>query len=160
MPICSDIHELKKLLRPGQTVLGIDNGSVAVGIAVSDPGLLVASPLAVLGRKGFTGLAADISRIARERNAGAIIIGLPLAMDGHEGPATQAARALAHNLLKKGGLPVSDMPIAFWDERFSTVAVERMLIDDDMTRRRRESVIDKAAAAYMLQGALDAMRKD
>ncbi len=158
MAICNHIRELPALLRAGQTLLGIDNGSVAVGVAVADPSLTVASPLAVLERQGFEKLAADIARLAKERNAGGLVIGLPLELDGGEGRATQSARALARNLLKNGGLPIPDMPIAFWDERFSTAAVERMMISGDMTRRRREKTIDKSAAAYMLQGALDAMK--
>lgn len=100
---------------------------------------------------------AILVKIINERNIGALIIGLPKNMDGTEGPAAQSARTFASNLLRFGKLPEKDMPISFWDERFSTAAVTRFMIKDDMSRKRRDATIDKAAAAYILQGALDAL---
>lgn len=158
MPICT-LLELPALLKKGSCLLGLDPGSVVIGIAVSDPGLSIASPLLGLTRKKkFADDAAAIAAIIRERNVGGIIIGLPKNMDGSEGPSAQSARALARNLTERGGLPNPDMPIVFWDERLSSAAVERFLIDSDMSRKRRDAVIDKAAAAYILQGALDALK--
>lgn len=154
MAICN-VSDIPALLKPGQCVLGLDPGSVAIGVAVSDPGLRVASPLTAILRKKFTEDAGALARLVGERNAGALVIGLPKNMDGSEGAAAQSARAFARNLLKPGVLPVEAMPAAFWDERLSSAAVERFLVSDDMTRKRRDAVIDKAAAAYILQGALD-----
>ena len=156
MPLC-DLHHLPSLLKTGQCLLGLDLGSVVIGIAISDPSLRVASPLSGLARTKFTADAAALGKIIRERNIGGLVLGLPLGMDGKESPATQTARTFASNLLRQGKLPVPDIPIAFWDERFSTAAVTRFMIEDDMTRRRRDAVVDKAAAAYILQGALDAL---
>lgn len=158
MPICN-LPELPARLQKGQCLLGLDPGSAAIGVAVSDPGLAVASPLAVITRKKFSEDAAALAIIVKERAIGALVIGLPKNMDGSEGASAQSARAFARNLLKPGILPVDDMPIAFWDERLSTAAVERSLIEDDMSRKRRDAVIDKAAAAYILQGALDFLKR-
>ncbi|MBV8059972.1 MAG: Holliday junction resolvase RuvX [Alphaproteobacteria bacterium] len=145
-------------LPPARPLLGLDPGSVVIGVAVSDPMRRVASPLVSLNRaKKFADDAAAIVKIIRERQVGGLVIGLPKNMDGSEGPAAQSARAFARNLVERGGLPDPAIPILFWDERFSSAAVERMLIADDMTRKRRDAVIDKAAAAYILQGALDAL---
>lgn len=157
MPVC-DLHDLPSLLKKGSCLLGLDPGSVVIGVAVSDPGLMVASPLTGITRKKkFTDDAAAINAIIRERHAGGLVIGLPKNMDGSEGPAAQSARALARNLVEKGGIDTT-LPIVFWDERFSSAAVERFMIGEDMSRKRRDEVIDKTAAAYMLQGALDALR--
>jgi putative Holliday junction resolvase len=158
MPVCS-LAELPALLKKGSCLLGIDPGSVVIGVAVSDPGLAVASPLVGLQRKKkFADDAAAIAALIRERNVGGMVIGLPKNMDGSEGPAAQAARALARNLIERGGLPDPALPVVFWDERLSSAAVERFLIEGDMSRKRRDAVIDKAAAAYILQGALDALK--
>ena len=158
MPVCT-LAELLPLLRKGSCLLGIDPGSVVIGVAVSDPGLTVASPLVGLQRKKrFAEDAAAIVAIIRERNIGGLIVGLPKNMDGTEGPSAQSARAFARNLTEKGSLPDPALPIVFWDERMSSAAVERFLIADDMSRKRRDAVIDKAAAAYILQGALDALK--
>jgi len=138
--------------------MGIDNGSVAIGVAVSDPGFVIASPVATITRKRFTDDAAAIVKIICERNVGGIVIGLPKNMDGSEGASAQSARALARNLIERGDMPDPLLPFLFWDERLSTSAVERFLLEDDMSRKRRNAVIDKAAAAYILQGALDALR--
>ncbi len=139
--------------------MGLDPGSVVIGVAVSDPGFIVASPLTGLNcAKKFADDAVALVKIIRDRNIGGIIIGLPKNMDGSEGPSAQSARALARNLIERGNLPDPDMPITFWDERLSTAAVERFMIEGDMSRKRRDATIDKAAAAYILQGALDALK--
>ena len=156
MTICN-LSDLPALLKPGQCLLGLDPGSTVIGVAISDPGLKVASPLTGLQRGKFAADATALVKIITDRSIGGLIIGLPKNMDGTEGPAAQSARTFASNLLRQGNLPVTDMPIVFWDERFSTAAVERFMIADDMSRKRREEVIDKAAAAYILQGALDAI---
>ena len=157
MPVCN-LSELPALMKKGQCLLGIDPGSVAIGVAISDPGFSVASPLATITRKKFTDDAAALAAIIRTRNIGGLIIGLPKNMDGSEGASAQSARALARNLLERGNLPDANMPICFWDERLSSAAIERFMVSDDMSRKRRDAVIDKAAAAYILQGALDGMQ--
>jgi putative Holliday junction resolvase len=157
MPVC-ELKELPSLLKKGSCLLGLDPGSVVIGVAVCDPGLTVASPLVGLTRKKFAEDAAALAAIIRERNIGGMIVGLPKNMDGSEGPAAQSARALVRNLVEKGNLPDPNLPIVFWDERMSSAAVERFLIEDDMSRKRRDAVIDKAAAAYILQGALDGLK--
>jgi putative holliday junction resolvase len=156
MQTIRNISELPALLRKNACLLGLDYGSKVIGVAVSDPSLSVASPLTSVERTKFTADAAAIAAIVAERNIGGFVVGLPKNMDGSEGPSAQAARAFVRNLSEKGKLP--DMPVVFWDERFSTAAVERFLVEDDMSRKRRDSVVDKMAAAYILQGALDAIR--
>jgi putative Holliday junction resolvase len=155
-----NLSELPALMRKNECLLGLDYGSKVIGVAVSDPGLSVASPLASIEHKKFSITAATIAAIVAERNIGALVVGLPKNMDGSEGKTAQAARAFARNLSQKGILPVPDIPIAFWDERLSTAAIERFLISDDMSRKRRDEVVDKMAAAYILQGALDAIRNE
>jgi putative Holliday junction resolvase len=157
--ILRNLSDLPALLCKNQCLLGLDYGKKIIGVAVSDPGLKVASPLASIARKKFSADAAALAAIVVERNIGGFVVGLPKNMDGSEGPTAQAARAFMRNLAQKGALPDSDIPVVFWDERFSTAVVERFLISDDMTRKRRKAVVDKAAAAYILQGALDALRK-
>jgi putative Holliday junction resolvase len=155
--IIRPLSELPGLLQKNQCLLGLDYGSKVIGVAVSDPGLRVASPIASITRKKFPVDAEAIAAIIAERNVGGLVVGLPKNMDGTEGPTAQAARAFVRNLSQKGNLPNPDMPVVFWDERLSTAAVERFLIADDMSRKRRDEVVDKAAAAYILQGALDAL---
>lgn len=134
-------------------MLGLDVGSKTVGLALSDPTLTVATPLHTLRRTKFSRDAKLLRGIAEEHEVGGLVIGLPVSMDGTEGPRCQSVRQFALNLLQ-----VVDLPVAFWDERLSTAAVQRMLIDEaDMSRRRRSEVVDKVAAAYILQGALDAI---
>ena len=145
--------ELKEILLPGQRLLGLDVGTKTIGIAISDATLTVASPLETLRRQGLAVDAAILKRLIDTRNVGALVIGLPVQMDGREGPRCQSVRQFAANLLGK-----FDIPIAFWDERLSTSAVERTLIEADVSRRRRADVVDKMAAAYILQGALERMR--
>jgi len=172
MAVCN-LSELPKLLKKGACLLGLDPGSTVIGVAISDPGLRVASPLTQIARKKFAGDAAALLRIIAERNVGGLVIGLPKNMDGSEGPSAQAAKAFARNLERflnernanlenvhprAGGDPfLQSIPIAFWDERLSSSAVERFMVEDDMSRKRRDAVIDKAAAAYILQGALDSL---
>ena len=123
----------------------------ANGVAVSDPGRTIASPVTVVRRTKFTADADVLVDLVRSHQAGGVIIGLPVNMDGSEGPRCQSTRQFAANLLGR-----IELAVAFWDERLSTMAVERFLIDEaDMSRRRRKQVVDKMAAAYILQGALD-----
>jgi putative Holliday junction resolvase len=131
-------------------LLGIDLGTKTIGLALSDVGRCIASPLETLPRTKFTPDAQKIRARVREFGVGAVVLGLPLNMDGSEGPRAQATRAFGRNLG-----PVVDVPILFWDERLSTMAVERTLIAADASRRRRAVLIDKLAAAYILQGFLD-----
>ena len=155
MATAGDIHELPALLRPGERLLGLDLGEKTIGLALSDSGLKVASPLATLRRGKLKADAAALARICAERGVGALVLGLPVNMDGSEGPRCQSVRQFAANL---AGLAGFALPVAFWDERLSTAAVERFLAGEaDMSRRRRAQVVDKMAAAYILQGALDAL---
>ena len=127
-------------------------GEKTIGLALSDPGLSVASPVSTIKRTKFTADANALLKLAAERGVGGLVIGLPLNMDGSEGPRCQSVRQFAANLLK-----LKDLPILFWDERMSTMAVERAMIDHDVTRAKRDKSIDQAAAAFILQGALDAL---
>ena len=150
------LAELPARLAAGARLLCLDLGEKTIGLAISDRGLKVASPLETLRRTKFTQDAAALAKICAERGVGGLVLGLPVNMDGSEGPRCQSARQFARNLEESGGL---DLPAAFWDERLSTAAVERLLVDEaDMSRRRRAQVVDKMAAAYILQGALDALR--
>ena len=156
MHVCN-LSGLSALRQPGQCLLGLDPGSTVIGVAISDPDWRVASPLTGIVRTKFAADAAALGKIIHERNVGGLIIGLPKNMDGSEGPSAQSARSFAANLLRKEILPQPDMPIVFWDERLSTAAVTRFMLADDMSRKRRDANVDKAAAAYILQGALDAL---
>lgn len=158
MAVCN-LSDLLSFLGTGQCLLGLDYGSVVLGVAISDPSRRVASPLTGLMRVKFTTDAAQLVKIIKERNIGGLIIGLPKNMDGTEGPIAQSARTFASNLLKKGDLPSPDMPIVFWDERMSSAAISRFMIGEDMTRKKRLAKVDQAAAAYILQGALDALQR-
>ena len=141
----------------GVRLLGLDIGEKTIGLAVSDSGQSVASPLETIRRSKFAKDMERLKEIIAERKVGALVLGLPINMDGSEGPRCQSVRQFARNL---GSLAGIALPLAFWDERLSTRAVERFLIDEqDMTRMRRAEVIDKLAAAYILQGALDARRR-
>jgi len=144
---------LRPALPPGTRLLGLDVGEKTIGLAVSDPGLAVASPLLTLRRSKFTADAERLARLVAERRIGGLVVGLPVAMDGSEGPRCQSVRQFAANLLA-----VFDLPLAFWDERFSTIGAERPLREAEMSHRRRAAVIDKMAAAYILQGALDRLK--
>jgi putative Holliday junction resolvase len=149
-----DLLQLPEAAPKGAPVMGLDLGEKTIGVAVSDAGWIIASPLALIRRAKFTADAEQLFAHMASRGAAAIVIGLPVNMDGTEGPRCQSARAFARNLLR-----LKDVPIAFWDERLSSVAVNRMLIDEaDASRARRAEVVDKAAAAWILQGALDRLR--
>ena len=149
------LDDLKRHLATGERLLGLDLGSKTIGLALSDPGLTVASPIDTIRRRRFREDAADLIRLIEARGVGGLVIGLPVNMDGTEGPRCQSARQFAANLLAR-----IDIPIAFWDERLSTAAVERLLVREaDMSRKRRGEVVDKMAAAYILQGALDALAR-
>ena len=155
------IHTLPELaarLGKGQRLLGLDVGTKTIGLAVADPGLIVASPIGTLRRTKFAQDARELARTIRDYGIGGLVIGLPLNMDGSEGPRAESTRAFAKNLMERADLLGWDAEIAFWDERLSTSAVERFMIGEaDMTRKRRDEVVDKMAAAYILQGALDAL---
>jgi len=148
------LMNLKSSLAPGDRLLGVDAGRKSIGLAICDSNLRVASPLTTIRRAKFAADAAAIGRIIAERRIGGLIIGLPVSMDGREGPRSQSVRQFAQNLLG-----VVDLPIAFWDERFSTIGAERPLRDAEMSHRRRAQVVDKLAAAYILQGALDRLSR-
>ena len=149
--------DLRALLRPGQRLLGLDLGTKTIGMALSDPGLMVASPIGTIRRTKFGADAVELAKIVQEREAGALVIGLPLALDGGDSPAVRRVREFSRLLLGRTDIFGAEPEIAFWDERFSTSAVERFMIEADMTRKRRAEVVDKMAAAYILQGALDAL---
>jgi putative Holliday junction resolvase len=134
---------------PGR-LLGLDLGTKTIGIAVSDVTRQIATPLRTIQRTKFTVDAGDLVKLAETEKALAFVLGLPINMDGTEGPRCQSTRAFARNLEK-----LTPVPILFWDERLSTAAVQRMLIAYDRSRAKRAEVVDKLAAAYILQGALD-----
>jgi putative Holliday junction resolvase len=149
-----ELTELPALLAKGAPVVGLDLGEKTIGVAVSDTSLMIASPLALIRRARFTLDAEALFKLMDSRGAAGVVIGLPVNMDGTEGPRCQSSRAFGRNLLRLRALP-----IAFWDERLSSEAVNRMLISEaDTTRARRAEVVDKAAAAWILQGALDRLR--
>ncbi len=133
--------------------MGVDLGEKTIGLALSDTGLSVASPLETLKRGKFSADARKLTELMTRHGAGGLVIGLPLNMDGSEGPSAQSARAFARNFAAHCGAPLT-----FWDERLSTAAVTRTLLEADSSRRRRAEVVDKMAAAYILQGALDRLR--
>ncbi|HTK79004.1 MAG TPA: Holliday junction resolvase RuvX [Rhizomicrobium sp.] len=147
------LRELKPLGPAGRRLLGLDLGEKTIGLALSDRLLTVATPYETLKRGKFTADAEKIAAIAAREGAGGLIIGLPLNMDGSEGPSAQSARAFARNFAAR-----SELPVVLWDERLSTAAVERDMIAADVSRERRAAAVDKIAAAYILQGALEALR--
>ena len=147
------IERIKETLAPEQRLLGLDVGARTIGLALSDVSLTVATPMETIRRGKFAEDAGRLRTIIAAEDVGGLVIGLPVSMDGTEGPRCQSVRQFAENLLEH-----VDLPMAFRDERLSTKAVERVLIQEaDMTRKRRAEVIDKMAAAYILQGALDAI---
>ena len=139
---------------PRGALIGLDLGSKTIGVAVSDPDRRLAAGVATIARTNFTVDAKALLALATERAATGFVLGLPINMDGSEGPRAQSTRAFARNFAK-----LTDLPIALWDERLSTAAVERNLIAADMSRKRRAAVIDQHAAAFILQGALDRLAK-
>jgi putative Holliday junction resolvase len=151
MPVL-DLIALPDALPAYSPLVGLDLGEKTIGVAVSDTTRLIASPMALIRKTKFTEDAAALFKLMNDRGALGLVIGLPVNMDGTEGPRCQSSRAFARNLLRLRG----DLAIAFWDERLSSAAVNRMLIGEaDVTRARRAELVDKAAAAYILQGALD-----
>ena len=153
MPILS-MQELRARLERGQRLMGIDPGSRTIGLALSDVGVTLASPYGTLKRGRLRDNAAEIVAIARREEVGGLVVGLPLSMDGSVGPAAQAARDWALALSEATALPA-----ALWDERLSTAQANRFLIGEaDLSRRKQAAVVDRMAAALMLQGAIDASR--
>jgi putative Holliday junction resolvase len=154
MPVL-DLIDLPAALPAMTPLMGLDLGEKTVGVAVSDVTRTIASPLELIRKVKFTPDAERLFALMDGRGAKGIVIGLPVNMDGTEGPRCQSSRAFARNLLRLR----EDIAIAFWDERLSSAAVNRMLIDEaDVTRARRADLVDKAAAAWILQGALDRLR--
>jgi putative Holliday junction resolvase len=153
MPVL-DIAEFAAAIPDYKPVVGLDPGEKTIGVAVSDVTLTVASPLALIRKTKFSDDAATLFQLMDGRKAAGIVIGLPMNMDGTEGVRCQSNRAFGRNLLRLK----PELPITFWDERLSTAAVTRVLIDEhDVNRKRRGEVVDKMAAAYILQGAIDAL---
>jgi putative Holliday junction resolvase len=148
-----DIEALHASLAPGARLLGFDLGEKTIGLALSDTLRSIATPMETLARGKFSNDAAKIEKIIAEQNVGGLVVGLPLNMDGTDGPSAQSARAFARNFAAR-----SAIPIVLQDERLSTAAVTRTLIDADASRKRRSEVVDKMAAAYILQGTLDRLR--
>ncbi|CAD0185187.1 Putative Holliday junction resolvase [Ruegeria sp. THAF57] len=140
-------------LPPMTALMGLDLGEKTIGVAVSDRMRGVASPLETVRRKKFTLDSARLLELIADREIGGLLLGLPKNMDGSEGPRCQSTRAFARNMAR-----LTDIPIGFWDERLSTVAAEKALLEADTTRKRRGQVIDHVAAGYILQGALDRLR--
>ena len=150
MPVLDAFDEFAAMVKPHAAVAGLDLGEKTIGVAVSDRMQSIATPLSTIRRKKFGLDAAALLEIAAAREIGGLVLGLPRNMDGSEGPRCQSTRAFARNLST-----LTDLPIGFWDERLSTVAAERALLQADMSRRRRAEVIDHVAAGVILQGALD-----
>ena len=148
--ICEEPQDFAAALPPMTAVAGLDFGEKTIGVAVSDRFLSVATPLSTIRRRKFGLDAEALLKIVAEREIGGLVLGLPRNMDGTEGPRCQSTRAFARNLSR-----LTDIPITFWDERLSTVAAERALLEADTTRKRRSEVIDHVAAGYILQGLLD-----
>ena len=147
-----DLADLRMSLTPGARLMGLDLGEKTIGIALSDTLLTVASPLMTRKRTRFTEDFASLAVLLNEHRAGGLVVGLPLNMNGTEGPSAQSARAFARNFVAR-----SDLPVLLRDERLSTAAVTRTLLAADASRKRRAELVDKLAAAWLLQGVLDAM---
>ncbi len=144
------IEVLAARLKPGARLLGLDLGTKTIGLALSDVNRGIATPMKTIRRTKFTKDADDLLEICRAQNVGGLVIGLPVNMNGSEGPRAQATRAFARNLRN-----LTDLPVAFWDERLSTAAAERAMVEADLSRAKRAEKIDAAAAGIILQGALD-----
>ncbi len=154
MPVLS-LTDAIAVLPPRGALIGLDLGSKTIGVAASDPERRVAAPVETISRQRFNLDAQRILDLAAERRATGLVLGLPINMDGSEGPRAQATRAFARNLAR-----LTELPVALWDERLSTAAVERALIAADASRAKRKKVIDQHAAAYILQGALDRLANE
>ena len=150
--ILTDVESFLAALPPNRAIAGLDLGTVTIGVAISDLRRQVATPVEVIRREKFTLDATRLLALLSARGAFGIVLGLPLNMDGSSGPRVQSTEAFARNLEK-----LTDLPICYWDERLSTEAAERALLEADTSRKRRKEVIDQVAAGYILQGALDRM---
>ena len=144
------VEDLAGRIEVSQRLIGLDLGTKTIGMALSDPGLMIATPLRTIKRTKFSKDAAELLDLCERENVGAIVLGLPINMNATEGPRAQATRAFARNLQK-----LTDLPIALWDERWSTAAAERAMIEADLSRAKRAEKIDAAAAGFILQGVLD-----
>ena len=149
---CDNPAELRRAVPAGRRVMGLDVGTKTIGLALSDTRLIIASPLETIRRRRFRDDVAVLFALIERHDVGGLVIGLPLSLAGTDSPRTQSVRQFARNLLA-----MRDLPVAFWDERLSTAAVTREMIAHDMTRKRRAAIVDRVAAAYILQGFLDAM---
>lgn len=145
-----EIDELSGLLAPDKRLIGLDLGEKTIGMALSDVKRTIASPFETIARTKFKMDSEKLLALVAKFDVGGLVVGLPRNMDGSEGPSAQSARAFVRNLT-----PLTDIAVCFWDERLSTAAAERTLIEADTSRKRRDVLIDKVAAAYILQGALD-----
>ena len=154
MPVLS-LADAAAVLPPRGVLMGLDLGTKTIGVAACDPDRRVAAPVETISRMRFKLDSARILELAAERRAAGLVLGLPINMDGSEGPRAQSTRAFARNLAR-----LTELPIALWDERWSTAAVERALIAADASRAKRKAVIDQHAAAYILQGALDRLSRE
>ncbi len=150
--LLADPRELRDAVPHGSRLLGLDVGTKTIGTALSDTRLVIASPLETIRRRRFRDDVAALFALADRHGVGGLVIGLPLTLLGGDGPRTQSVRQFVRNLLA-----VRDLPMAFWDERLSTAAVTREMIAADLTRKRRAEIVDRVAAAYILQGCLDAI---
>jgi len=148
------LSELKPLLPRMGRILGLDLGTKTIGLALSDLSYTVATPALTIARKKFTQDVTELLQVLDKQEVFALVLGLPISMDGTEGPRCQSTRQFAANLLK-----LREIPIVYWDERLSTAAVTRTLLEADTSRKRRAEVVDKMAAAYILQGALDSLSR-
>ena len=148
--ILTEIADFAASLPQGRAICGLDLGDKTIGVAISDLRRMIATPTDIIRRTKFTEDATRLLALLTERAVAGILLGLPLNMDGSEGPRVQSTRAFARNLTR-----LTDLPIFYWDERLSTVAATRALLEADTSRKRRKEVIDQVAAGYILQGALD-----
>ncbi len=148
--ILATAHELSALLKPNMRLMGLDVGEKTIGIALSDVSRMIASPLETIERKTFTKDMERLAQLLDMHRVGGVIIGYPINMNGTEGPRCQSIRQFARNVAEK-----HPVPLLLWDERMSTMAVERTMIEAGMTRQRRDQIVDKLAASYILQGFLD-----
>jgi putative pre-16S rRNA nuclease len=149
-----DLQEMKARHSEGRRLLGIDLGTKTIGLAISDGMLTIAGPLHTIRRTNLAGDCIEINKTIVRHGVFGLVVGLPLNMDGSEGPRAQSTRAFVRNL--RGRV---ELPVAFWDERLSTAAAERVMIEADLSRRKRAARIDAAAAGFILQGALDRMAR-
>ncbi len=151
--ICDDIHVFAAVIPAQRAIAGLDLGEKTIGVALSDLRQMVATPIETLKREKFTADAAKLLALLSARHAGGIILGLPLNMDGSEGPRVQSTRAFARNLER-----LTPLPIGFWDERLSTVAATRAMLEADLSRKQRAQRVDNVAASFILQGVLDRLQ--